>query len=72
MRYAARKDDTQEAIVQALRAIGVQVQVVSSDGAPDLSTKFRGRWLPIEVKSKGGKLTKSQRPLHDETQFPSV
>lgn len=48
-----KSDKTQQAIVKALRDAGVFVSVQSSlgHGAPDLLTCYKGRWLPIEVKS---------------------
>lgn len=49
MRRAARVDATQQSIVKALRDAGAYVYVI---GLPcDLLTRYRGRWLPIEVKS---------------------
>lgn len=44
-----RPDNTQAAIVKALRTVGVSVWNI---GRPcDLLTYYRGRWLPMECKS---------------------
>lgn len=60
MRRAARVDATQPAIVQALRQVGADVEVI---GLPlDLLVAWRGRTLLLECKSKGGKVrTKKQK-----------
>jgi hypothetical protein len=47
-RYAKKVDATQKAIVEALRAIGVKVWIISEPC--DLLTLYRNRWLPIECK----------------------
>lgn len=72
MRSAGRKDTTQADIVKALEAIGVAVLVVNSEGAPDLLCASRGVWLPVEVKSKGGKLTPAQEATYAKAPFPIV
>lgn len=61
-RYAARTDTTQSRIVATLRAAGVRVEIIKRP--VDLLTYFRGRWLPVEVKSptKAGKY----RPRRDQ------
>jgi hypothetical protein len=48
-RYAKKIDSNQTAIIKALEAAGVLVIVISKP--VDLLTYFRGRWLPLEVKS---------------------
>jgi hypothetical protein len=51
-------DATQEAIVKALRQLGVQVECI---GKPvDLLLCFRGETSLMEVKSPGGRFTKDQ------------
>jgi hypothetical protein len=60
MRRAAKIDANQTAIVDALRAIGVRVEVL---GKPvDLLCSHRGVWHVVEVKNEEGKnrLTKDQ------------
>ena len=41
--------------------MGAFVQQVNGSGAPDLIVKWRGKWLPIEVKSPGGKVRAGQQ-----------
>ncbi len=49
-RRAARRDDGERPIVDALRKAGAMVRHVSAEGLPDLIVGFRGRWLWLEVK----------------------
>ena len=59
-RWAARRDEREAAIVDALRAIGAQVTLISGTGAPDLLVRFRGRLAAFEVKGHAGKRTSAQ------------
>ncbi len=63
MRRLARADRNQAEIVDALRAVGATVQVLSNvgDGCPDLLVGFRGLNLLLEVKD--GSLPPSHRLL---------
>ena len=62
MRRAARVDDNQTEIVDALRAIGATVRVVTQGGGlPDLMVGFRGQTVLMEVKD--GKKPPSARAL---------
>lgn len=62
MRRAARVDDNQSQIVEALRAIGATVRVVTQGGGlPDLMVGFRGQTVLMEVKD--GKKPPSARTL---------
>jgi len=62
MRRAARVDDNQSQIVDALRAIGATVRVVTQGGGlPDLLVGFRGHTILMEVKD--GKKPPSARVL---------
>ena len=67
MRRAARVDVTQEAIVDALLAVGCKVQTLAplGMGVPDLlvRTPLGSLWL-MEVKSPGGELTPAQKKWH--------
>ncbi len=73
MKRAGRKDQTQAAIVQALRSIGVVVLILNQEGIPDLLTYHRGVWLPIEVKNgPRGHLTQAQNDLWDVAPFQIV
>ncbi len=42
-----------------LKAMGLQ------PGWPDLQLVFRGRYIGIELKSKGGRLSKAQKAMHE-------
>ena len=58
----ARKRDANEAeIVAALRACGARVDRISGPGLPDLLVGYKGFWVPLEIKSATGRLTKRQR-----------
>ena len=65
-----RKRDTAEGpIVDALRQVGAMVLRVSGPGCPDLLVGFRGRWIPIEVKTGKGRLTKAQEATNQAMPF---
>lgn len=67
MRRAARVDANQGLIVQALRACGATVRVISQgDGIPDLLVGYRGHTILMEVKD--GDKTLSQRKLTEAEQ----
>lgn len=68
-RRAARVDENQGAIVDALRSLGCSVQSLASlgKGVPDLLVGIRGVNLLVEVKnpaSSGDKLTPDQLTWH--------
>ena len=58
MRHAARTDDNQPAIIEAMRAVGAKVYYLKLP--LDLLVWFRGRYLLMEVKDPDGRLTKAQ------------
>lgn len=62
MRRAAKRDASENAIIDAAIAAGCKVQYLSQGGGvPDLLLKRPdGTWLPVEVKSPGGTLTPQQ------------
>jgi len=60
LRHAARRDDTEPAIVKALELAGWTVLKVSDTGIPDLLCLRRGVIRLLEVKSPGGTLTPAQ------------
>ena len=64
--YAARVDENQAEIVEALRAVGAQVQTLHrlGSGCPDLLVAFRGMWYVGEVKAYGGRLTQDEIDWH--------
>ena len=63
MRIQAKRDAVEPSIVGALRRYGVLVWHLSGPGQPDLLTCYRGRWLPLEVKSARGRLTARQQGI---------
>lgn len=70
MRRAARVDDNQAAIVEALRAAGCSVLSIASigAGAPDLAVGRGGKTYFLEVKD-GGKPPSARRLTADELKF---
>ena len=69
MRIAARVDDNQKDIVEALRAIGATVRVVTQGGGiPDLLVGFRGHTVLMEVKD-GRKKPSARKLTEAEERF---
>ena len=72
MRRAARVDDNQNQIVDALRAVGATVRVVTQgNGIPDLLVGFRGYTILMEVKDgekppSARKLTPAEQKFFEE------
>ena len=57
-----RRDSNEAEIIQALRAVGCLVWQVSGAGLPDLLCLTpRGHYVPLEVKTAKGTLTKVQQ-----------
>ena len=56
-----RRDGTEAAIIEGLRKCGCFVKQCHGDGAPDLIVRFGDRWMPMEVKSVGGRVTLDQQ-----------
>ena len=52
-----RRDTLEPELVAALTSAGVQVWQLHGAGLPDLLCFFRGRFIPLEVKSARGTLT---------------
>ena len=67
MRRAARIDENQPDIVEALRKRGAFVQSLAAigKGCPDLLVGFHGRWFVLEVKD-GSKPPSRQKLTTDE------
>ena len=67
MRRAAKVDDNQGEIVQALRQIGCSVQPLHTvgKGVPDLLVGFRGKNLLLEIKD-GNKVASARRLTTDQ------
>jgi len=63
-RYAARRDDLEREIVDALRACGWTVHQIGARGFPDLLLSKGKRLVLMEVKSATGKLTPAQEAFH--------
>lgn len=55
-----KRDTAEGPIVEALRAIGAEVWHVGGQGNPDILTRLRGRYLPMEIKTGKGRRTKNQ------------
>lgn len=72
MRLAARVDENQARIVAELRALGAWVWPLHQigHGFPDLLVAWRGHLCLLEVKTKGGKLTKDEAAWH--ARYPGV
>lgn len=58
-----KRDATEGPIVAGLRAYGATVIRLSGKDAPDLLVRYRERWVPLEVKAPGGKVTAGQRAM---------
>jgi len=58
--YAAKRDKTEQPIIDALQSVGAVVHQLSQPGLPDLLVCYREQTYLIECKSKGGKLTPAQ------------
>lgn len=75
MRRAAKRDDNERQIVDALRGIGAAVTQVDAKGVPDLLVSYRGHWCVLEVKD-GNKppsrqrLTPEQEAWRDQQRAP--
>jgi len=63
-RRAAKRDDNEKTIVDALRASGCSVVRTSGAGLPDLAIGWRGLNIWAEVKGPQGKLTPPQAAWH--------
>lgn len=69
MRRAARRDDGESDIVDALRKAGAVVRVVTQgDGIPDLLVGYRGYTILMEVKD-GNKPPSARRLTEAEEKF---
>ena len=67
MRYAAKVDANQEAVVSALRAAGASVQSLAAigKGVPDLLVGYKGQTLLMEIKD-GRKPPSAQKLTEDQ------
>ena len=71
MRRAARRDDNEDEIVDALKAHGVYVKKINDEGAFDLLCWYKGRTVLLEVKNgkkppSARKLTDAEQRFHDD------
>ena len=71
MRRAARRDDNEKQIIDALRRCGAYVKVINDDGTFDLLVAYHGVTLLLEVKDgakppSARKLTDAEQKFHDE------
>ncbi len=58
-----KRDSAEDPIVAALEAVGASVWKIGGTGNPDLLVRYRGIWIPAEVKTGNGALTKNQSGL---------
>lgn len=70
MRWAARRDQSEDDIVLALEQMGFHVERVSAPGFPDLALSRAGRWYLAEVKTGKARLTKAQVVFHGAARAP--
>ena len=71
MRRAARRDDGEREIIDALRKAGAYVKQVNDEGLADLLVWHGGRTLILEVKDgkkppSARKLTEAEQKFHNE------
>jgi hypothetical protein len=60
---AKRRDALEPELIAALHAAGVQTWQLHGTGLPDLLCLFRGRYMPLELKSGAGTLTAAQEGI---------
>lgn len=58
-----RRDANEASIRTALAAYGAQSLQISGTGLPDLLVLYRGRWMPLEVKTEKGRFTNAQSAI---------
>ena len=68
-RQTGTPDANQASIVEALEKIGCKVYDI--DKPVDLLVEFRGIWIVLEVKTKKGKLEKSQKYFFEKVKAPA-
>lgn len=71
MRRAARRDDNEREIIDALKKAGAYVKQINDDGSFDLLVWFNNKCLLLEVKDgkkppSARKLTEAEQKFHDE------
>lgn len=65
-RYAAKRDQTETQIIEALRRIGATVYPLSDAGLPDLIVGYRQKTYLLECKSGKNKLNERQCKFFEE------
>lgn len=59
-----KRDAIEAELIQALQAVGVRCWRLGGTGNADVLTLYRGRYLPLEVKSgRAGRLTRNQTDI---------
>jgi hypothetical protein len=71
MRRAARRDDNEKQIIDALRRCGAYVKAINDDGTFDLLVAYNKRTFLLEIKDgdkapSARKLTDAEQKFHDE------
>lgn len=70
MRWAARRDQSEDEIVLVLEQHGFHVEKISAPGVPDLILSRANRWYLAEVKTGKARLTKAQTFFHAAARAP--
>lgn len=71
--YKSKRDGNEPDIVDALERVGayvIRIDASREGGQPDLLVYHRGRWFPIEVKQRKGRLTEAQRRDRERAPYP--
>jgi hypothetical protein len=71
-RYNPRRDENEQAIVQALLVQGFHVTRLNATGIPDLLVHKGGAMWLAEVKQPKGRYTSTQREFYEEWQGPPI
>jgi len=70
-RYAAKRDDNEQEIVDTLKDLGVEVHRLNEENIPDLLVGFRGTWYTLEVKGEGKPLRPGQQEFFNNVEAPA-
>ena len=71
-RLSVSRDQSEQAIVAALRATGWKIWYMSGPGLPDLLCLRKGRLVLLECKSKSGRMTYLQKDFFGDVEAEKV